>query len=93
MRRIILITTFVALAPVAFAQTSGNMGTRSNPGASGPPGSMSSGSMNNMGHMGTGSSGTMTGQADPGNCGTPDEPKACPHMPRRALQNYPTNRQ
>jgi len=87
MRRILLITTFVALAPVAFAQTSGNMGTRSNPGASGPPGSM-----NNMGHMGTGSSGPMTGQADSNNCGTPDEPKPCPPMPRRPLQNYPANR-
>lgn len=23
------------------------------------------------------------------NCGTPDEPKPCPPMPRRALQTYP----
>ncbi len=27
--------------------------------------------------------------ADPGNCGTPDQPKPCPPMPRRALKTYP----
>src|SRR5947209_4404688 len=27
-------------------------------------------------------------QPDPQNCGTPDEPKACPPMPRRARQHY-----
>ena len=26
------------------------------------------------------------------NCGTPDEPKACPPMPRRPLQHYPANK-
>jgi hypothetical protein len=26
------------------------------------------------------------------NCGTPDEPKACPPLPRVPLQNYPANR-
>jgi len=26
------------------------------------------------------------------NCGTPDEPKACPPMPRRPLQQYPANK-
>ena len=31
-------------------------------------------------------------QPDPNNCGTPDEPKACPPMPRRALQSYPANK-
>jgi hypothetical protein len=91
----ILTATFVALAPVAFAQTSGNMGNRSNPGASGPPGSMDyMGHMGggSSGHMGKGSGGQMTGQAESGNCGTPDEPKPCPPMPRTPLQNYPANR-
>ena len=82
MQRIILVAAFVALTPLAHAQTSGNMGTRSNPGASGPPGSM-----NNMG--GSGAAPAMTGQANPGNCGTPDEPKPCPSMPHRP----PANRQ
>ena len=27
-------------------------------------------------------------QLDPDNCGTPDEPKACPPMPRRPLRHY-----
>ena len=26
------------------------------------------------------------------NCGTPEEPKACPPMPRRPLQHYPANK-
>jgi hypothetical protein len=87
MRRIILAMALVALAPIAFAQTSGNQGTRSSPGASGPPGSM-----NSMGRTGPSSAAPMIGSADPGNCGTPDEPKPCPPMPHRALQNFPTNR-
>ena len=29
----------------------------------------------------------------PENCGTPDEPKPCPPMPRVPLQSYPGNRQ
>jgi hypothetical protein len=27
------------------------------------------------------------------NCGTPDEPKPCPPLPRHPLQNYPGNKQ
>jgi len=30
---------------------------------------------------------------DPENCGTPDEPKACPPMPRRPLRDRPANRE
>ncbi len=30
---------------------------------------------------------------DPENCGTPDEPKPCPPMPRHPLPYYPDNRQ
>ena len=84
MRHIMLLTALIAVAPLAYAQTSGNQGTRSNPGASGPPGSM-----NTMAPTG---SAPMAGQSDPGNCGTPDEPKPCPPMPRRAMQDYPANR-
>lgn len=29
---------------------------------------------------------------DPNNCGTPDEPYACPPMPTRPLPYYPANR-
>lgn len=31
--------------------------------------------------------------SSPENCGTPDEPKPCPPMPRVPLQYYPANRQ
>jgi hypothetical protein len=30
--------------------------------------------------------------SSPENCGTPDEPKPCPPMPRVPLQHYPANR-
>lgn len=31
-------------------------------------------------------------QPDPNNCGTPDDPKSCPPLPRHALNYYPANR-
>ena len=37
------------------------------------------------------SSGRMSSTAE--NCGTPDEPKPCPPLPRHPLQTYPANRQ
>lgn len=78
MRIIILITLSFALASVASAQSNtGSMGQTTH-----------------MGRSGTTAVVPMTaGQPDPGNCGTPDEPKQCPPMPRRALQTYPANRQ
>jgi hypothetical protein len=33
------------------------------------------------------------GAPAPDNCGTPDEPKACPPLPRRALKHYHANKQ
>ena len=102
MRRVILATAFVTLTPLAFAQSNtgtntGTMGGMSAPGTAGRMGGMNNGGMNNggmnnMGHTGSSSAAPMMGQADRGNCGTPDEPKPCPPMPRRALQDYPTNR-
>jgi hypothetical protein len=85
MRRIILATALVALAPFAYAQTNpGNMGGMSAPGTMG--------GMSNPGRSATSSAAPMTGQPDPENCGTPDEPRKCPPMPRRALQTFPANR-
>ena len=96
MRRIILATAFVALTPLAFAQSNtGTMGGMSAPGTAGQMGGMHNNgmsNMNNMGHTGSSSGAPMMGQADRGNCGTPDEPKPCPPMPRRAMQDYPSNR-
>jgi hypothetical protein len=37
--------------------------------------------------------GQPAGQAGGENCGTLDEPKPCPPMPRRPLQDYPANKQ
>jgi len=33
--------------------------------------------------------GFKAGQLDPANCGTPDSPKPCGPVPRRALRTYP----
>jgi hypothetical protein len=40
----------------------------------------------------TTASGWTTRPPDPGNCGTPDEPRPCPPMPRNPLQYFPANR-
>jgi hypothetical protein len=32
------------------------------------------------------------GPANPGNCGTPDQPAACPPLPRNPLPYYPANK-
>jgi len=90
MRTIILVTSFfLALVPLAYAQSNtGTMGGMSVPGTAG-----TMGGTNHIGRIGTNTDAPMTVQPDPGNCGTPDEPKRCPPMPRRALQTYPANRQ
>jgi hypothetical protein len=85
MRSIILVTAFVAWAPIAFAQTYPPARTVT-PGPSG-------GASSYTPHPSTPPQSAMSGQPNPENCGTPDEPKACPPMPRRPLQTYPANRQ
>jgi hypothetical protein len=87
MRLIVLATALIILAPATFAQTTtpGTAGQGRMGGTNAPPMASSSGAS---------SSGTMTSQAtNPNNCGTPDEPKPCPPMPRRPLQHYPANKQ
>jgi hypothetical protein len=69
-RPIILATTLVALAPVTFAQTFAPVATAT-PGQAGGTNYYASGPA-------TPSRTAMSGQPDPQNCGTPDEPKACP---------------
>ena len=85
MRPIILATALMALAPAALAQSY-------------PPGHTAGpGPTDGSNHYATGpatpSRSAMNSQPDPENCGTPDEPKACPPMPRRPLRTYPENRQ
>ncbi|HET6196739.1 MAG TPA: hypothetical protein VFE12_13330 [Acetobacteraceae bacterium] len=84
MRAILLVTALVALSPAAFAQTGpGTMGGTPPPNA---PGSAS------MMRSGTAPS-TMAGRTVGENCGTPDEPKPCPPLPRHPLPSYPASRQ
>ena len=85
MRRIILGATLVLVPLAAFAQTY-------------PPGPPSSRApapsyyANNPSDNPPSSQSAMA-RPDPENCGTPDQPKACPPMPRRPLAYYPENRQ
>jgi hypothetical protein len=88
MRGIILTTAFIALTPLAYAQMS--------PGTSGgasPP--LGRGTTSGTYAAGPSAlpSAAPTSQPHPNNCGTPDEPKNCPPMPRRAMNTYPPNRQ
>jgi hypothetical protein len=77
MRSIILATTLIAVSSIALAQNSGTMGARPATGVQGSPQS----------------SGQMAGQGSGENCGTPDEPKACPPLPKVPLKHYPANKQ
>jgi len=88
MRYIILAGMLLAFAPAGYAQTnSGNMGNM-NGGMGGNMGSMSQSNRSNMQ-----SPGPMASQGGGENCGTPDEPKACPPLPRHPLPYYPVNKQ
>jgi hypothetical protein len=94
MRSIILATALVALAPAAIAQTyapgtqAPPQGTTYSPNGSQPPISAPSA----PGAPAMQSQNVNQSQTDPNNCGTPDEPKTCPPMPRHPLNYYPPNR-
>jgi hypothetical protein len=83
MRRIILATALIALSPLAYAQNMPSGSTAPGAGYTGAPPPPQS----------PPASTRMAGQPDPNNCGTPDEPKPCPPMPRHPLQSYPANKQ
>ena len=84
MRPYILAITLLALAPAAFAQTY-PPGGAANPGPTAGTGYYPS-------EPTTPSRSAMNSHPDPQNCGTSDEPKTCPPMPRRPLRTYPENR-
>ena len=96
MRTILLATTLVALAPFAIAQTyppgsttlGPSHGTTYSPNGSEPSVSAPDTSRSAMNQAPRG----QQAQPDSNNCGTPDEPKACPPLPRRPLAGYPPNR-
>lgn len=88
MRSIVLAAAFFAVSPLAIAQTTApGYGTMAAP----PP--AGSGMATGSSVSGMPASQPMRSQmGGSDNCGTPDEPKACPPMPRRALDSYPANR-
>jgi hypothetical protein len=85
MRRLILAAAFVALTPLAYAQSNA-------PGSMDTPGSSTAGVVTAQASAVPPSSGPASGQPDPGNCGTPDEPKSCGPMPRHALKHFHAKR-
>jgi hypothetical protein len=85
MRRLILAAAFTAFAPLAVAQTyAPGTGMMTAPTArAGMPATGGTTTSSMPAHSASGGS---------ENCGTPDEPKACPPMPRRAMDRYPANK-
>ena len=86
MRTIILAVALVALAPAAFAQY------RSVGDAPGPIDDTATPPRLQTPPMPPSEATGTDAILDPNNCGTPDEPKVCPPMPRHALKDYPPNR-
>jgi hypothetical protein len=79
MRQLIWIAVLATLTqaiPVAYAQS--DSGTK--------------GGTYNAGPSGGPPAGFVADQLNPTNCGTPDDPKPCGPMPRRALNYYPAGR-
>lgn len=81
MRRMALVTALIALSPLAHAQGI--------PAGNAPPGAGYTGAPPPPPPAST----RMAAQPDPNNCGTPDEPKPCPPMPRHPMPYYPPNKQ
>jgi hypothetical protein len=77
---LLLAAVFCQDGPRAFAQPAGYVPPTA-PTPSAPPYARNAGP----------GGGTQAYSAE--NCGTPDEPKPCPPMPRVPLQDYPANRQ
>jgi hypothetical protein len=87
MRHLILAAALMPLAHAAWAQM--NPGNTAAPAA--PTQSSAGPAMSGAGG-GAGGTGWAIRPPDPNNCGTPDEPRPCPPMPRRPLQYFPANR-
>jgi hypothetical protein len=79
MRNIILFSALLAVAPVSLVYAQSDSGMK--------------GGAYNAGQAGASASNSAPGPADPSNCGTPDQPKACGPMPRHPLATYPGPRE
>jgi hypothetical protein len=82
MRRLILLLSPISLFACYSAFAQGY--APASPGAQPPPPAYQGGR--------TTVSGWVTRPLDPGNCGTPDDPRPCPPMPRTPLKYFPANR-
>jgi hypothetical protein len=97
MRHVGLTIAMLAVAPTTFAQSYApsqtysatsnyqSIPTDTDTNAFGPP-------MRGQSQSGSSHSGMATSQNSEENCGTPDEFKACPPLPRHPLPYYPANR-
>jgi hypothetical protein len=75
MRRLVWIAVLVGSTQIAtLAHAQSDSGTKAGAYTAGP---------------GTTPPGYKADALSPENCGTPDNPKACPPMPKRALKHYP----
>ena len=92
MRHIVLTIAMLAAAPAAVAQNYPPSQTYSQPPASDTDTGASGPAMRGQSQSGSSHSGVPTAQNSQENCGTPDEFKACPPLPRHPLPYYPANR-
>ena len=92
MRHIVLTIAMLAAAPAAVAQNYPPSQTYSPPPASDTDNGASGPAMRGQSQSGSSHSGVPTAQNSQENCGTPDEFKACPPLPRHPLPYYPANR-
>jgi hypothetical protein len=81
MRRLILLLSPISLLACYSASTPGY----AQPSGARPPPSDYQGGRTTAGDW-------VTRPLDPKNCGTPDEPRSCPPMPRHPLPYFPENR-
>lgn len=87
MRYLLILSIGLLAIPCAVhAQTSQPPGYRP------PPPAYHGGSSQGVPRASTGAPVSGAQAANPENCGTPDEPKPCPRMPRHPLPDYPPNR-
>jgi hypothetical protein len=84
MRRLILLLSSISLLACYSTYTQGYAQPSAPPGARPPPSTYQGG--------GATASGWVTRPLDPENCGTPDQPRSCPPMPRHPLSYFPENR-